>query len=137
MSSFSRALIPAVQHLYIHESEAWPVQLWQDDIEGSQWLELLRPFTAVKDLYISKEFVPRIAPILQELVGERAADVLPALQTLFLTETPSLRPVRKGIRQFVAARQLASHPIAVSRWDGEYYDSDEEEDGSSQESDDD
>ena len=135
MSSFSRALIPAVQRLYIHESEVWPVQLWQDDIEGSQWLELLRPFTAVKDLYISKEFVPRIAPTLQELIRERAAGVLPALQTLFLTETPSQRPVREGIRQFVAARQLAGHPIAVSHWDGEYYEpsceTDEEEDGSS------
>ena len=99
-------------------SESGSSQLhWQDDIENSQWLELLHPFTAVKDLYISQEFTPRIAPALQELVGERVTEVLPALQTLFLEEPLPSGPVQETIGQFVAARQLAGHPIAVSRWE--------------------
>jgi hypothetical protein len=39
------------------------------DVENTLWLDLLRPFVAAKDLYISKKFVPRIAPDLQILVG--------------------------------------------------------------------
>jgi hypothetical protein len=114
-SSFPQTLIPAVEHLYIHRG-AWPPD-WQDDLEISQWLELLHPFTAVKDLYISEGFIPRIAPALKELVGERVSEVLPALQTLFLPET-LLEPVQEAIGQFIAARQITGQPITTSHWDG-------------------
>ena len=63
----------------------------------------------------------RIAPTLQELVGGRATEVLPALQTLSLQGTlPS--GVQETIDKFVAARELAGHPIAVSRWEDSYSD---------------
>jgi hypothetical protein len=116
-SSFPQALIPMVEHLYF-EHTYWSV-LWEDNVENSQWLELLHPFTAVKDLYMSRSSTPLIVPALQELVGERVTEVLPALQSLFLepsySEDSSL--VQGSIRQFVIARQLAGHPIAVSRWE--------------------
>jgi hypothetical protein len=73
---------------------------------------LLRPFTAVKDLRLSKEFAPRIAPSLQELVGGRTTEVLPALQSLILEERPS-GPFKDAIGKFVAARQLSNHPVAL------------------------
>ena len=114
--SFHQVLIPTVAHLYILEGGQFP-PCWQDDIETSQWLELLHPFTAVKDLYISREFTPRIAPTLKELVGERVTEVLPALQTLFLEEKLPSGPVQEIIEQFVASRQLAGHPITVSHWE--------------------
>jgi hypothetical protein len=117
-SSFPQALIPAVEHLYILKHRSSRL-CWQDDIESSQWLELFHPFTAAKGLYVSQEFAPRIAPALRELVGERATEVLPSLQSLFLEETPPSGPVQETIEQFVAARQLASCPIAVSRWERE------------------
>jgi hypothetical protein len=90
---------------------------WQDNIENSLWLELLQPFTAVKNLYLSEEFESRIMPSLQELVGERMAEVLPTLQNIFLEGLDTSGPVQKAIQQCVARRQ-ASQPIAVSRWDG-------------------
>jgi hypothetical protein len=113
-SFFRQALFPALEHLYIMEDG---LSDWQDDIESSQWLEVLHPFTAVKDFYISSILIPRIAPALQELVGERVTEVLPALQTLFLEEPLPSGPVQEAIGQFVAARQLSGHPIVVSRWD--------------------
>jgi hypothetical protein len=116
-SSFPQALIPMVEHLYIQSP--FSSSRWKDDIENNQWLELFHPFTGVKDLYISSEFAPRIAPALQELVGERAMEALPAVQNIFLEEPPSgsSGPAQEIIGKFVAARQLASHPIAVSRWE--------------------
>ena len=86
------------------------------DIENGLWLELLQPFTNVKNLYLSEKVVPRIVPALQELVGGRTTEVLPTLQNIFLGGPESLGPVQEGIGQFVAARQVAGHSIAVSRW---------------------
>lgn len=110
-SSLPRSLISAVERLYISEvgmsHTACP-----NDIE-SHWLELLHPFTTVKDLYLSPEVLPHIAPALQEL-GERAADVLPALRSLFMKEKPLSKPDWEGIKQFVDARRRASHPVDVS-----------------------
>ena len=114
-SSFPPALISAVEHLYIQSG--FLGMHWQDDIENSQWMELLHSFTAVKGLYIYQYFAPLIAPALQELVGEGVTEVLPALRTLFLDKTLPSRPVQEGIGQFVAARQLAGHPITVSPWE--------------------
>jgi hypothetical protein len=38
--------------------ETW--RLWGDGIENIEWLELLLPFTAVKNLYLSKRIAPRV-----------------------------------------------------------------------------
>jgi len=109
--------IPAVERLYICEDEDDRPR-WQDDIEDSQWLEVLHPFTALRDLHISREFLPHIAPAFQELSGERVTEVLPALQSLFLEELHPSGTVHEAIEKFVAARKLAGYPIAVSHWDG-------------------
>jgi hypothetical protein len=60
------------------------------------------------------EFVPYIAPALQELVGGRTTEVLPTLENIFLEFQPSGPPLHEGIEKFVAARLLTSHPVAVS-----------------------
>ena len=101
--------------LYISEDQ-YRRPNWQDNIENSLWLELLQSFTAVKNLYLSREFAPRIVPSLQELVGERTTEVLPTVQNIFLEGLQTSGPVQEGIQQFVTRRQ-ASHSIAVSRWD--------------------
>jgi hypothetical protein len=107
-----------LENLYICE-DGYPRLRWQNDTENAQWLELLHPFAAVKNLYLSKEFTLLIAPALQELVGERVVEILPVLQGLFLEEVSPAGPVQEAIGQFVAARQLSGHPIAVSQWDKE------------------
>ncbi|KAF8469876.1 hypothetical protein DFH94DRAFT_847743 [Russula ochroleuca] len=90
---------------------------WQDNVENVLWLELLHPFPAVKNLYLCNEFAPRVVPALQELIGVRTIEVLPALQNIFLEDLQSTGPVQEGIQQFIAMRQVTGHPIAVSRWD--------------------
>jgi hypothetical protein len=109
-------LIPTVEHLYI-DDDIFVRPDWQDDIENTQWLEVLHPFAAVTDLYISQEFTPRVAHVLKELVGETVTEVLPALRTLFLEAPSQSGPIQEAIEQFTAARQLASRPISVSHWD--------------------
>jgi hypothetical protein len=113
--------ISALEDLYIYEHPNCP-PVWQDNIENTLWLELLQPFPAVKNLYLSDEIARRIVPALQELIGSRATEVLPTLQSIFLEELPPSGTVQEGIQWFVATRQLASHKVAVSRWDNSKYD---------------
>jgi hypothetical protein len=92
-----------------------PSKYFEDSIENDQWLDLLRLFDGVEDLYLSREITDYIAPALQELVGERATEVLPNLQSLFL-ELHRSQLVQDVVGQFIAARQLSGHPIVVSHW---------------------
>jgi hypothetical protein len=115
--SFPQAFFLTVEHLYIVESKYEPIPRWENNIQESEWLGLLRPFTAVKDLYLSEKIVPLIAPALRELVGERMTEVLPALQCLFLEGLHTSGPVMGVIGPFIAARRLSTHPIAASYWD--------------------
>jgi hypothetical protein len=88
----------------------------QDNVENTLWMELLHPFTAVKNLYLSEEVAPRITTVLQELAGGGTIEVLPALQNIFVEDLQPSGPVQEGIQQFVATREVTSHRIAVSRW---------------------
>ena len=104
-----------LEDLYISEQRRWQ-RHWQDNIENTLWLELLRPFTAVKNLYLSEDFARRIVPAMQELVGGGTTEVLPTLQNTFLEGLRSSVPVQQGIGQFAATRQAISRPIAVIQW---------------------
>ncbi len=84
-----------------------------DAIEDTLWLELLLPFPAVKNLYLSKDFAPGIAAALREIVG---TEVLPSLQNIFVKGLEPSGPFQENIGQFVAARELSGHPIAISVW---------------------
>ncbi|KAI0250975.1 hypothetical protein BJV78DRAFT_1215027, partial [Lactifluus subvellereus] len=53
-------------------------------LEDTQWLELFRPFTAVRILKICRPLQSLIGLALQELTGERAMEVLPLLDSLYL-----------------------------------------------------
>ena len=107
--------LSTLEDLYFHEeSDSQPD--WEGSVENRQWLELLRSFVAVKNLYLSEKFASRIGPALQELVEGRATDVLPALQNIFLKGVESSGSVQETIEQFVAARQVTNHPVGISPW---------------------
>jgi hypothetical protein len=87
---------------------------WQDDMENTQWTDLLQPFTAVKELYLSDSIAQRVAPALKELPMERVTGVMPVLREVFLVmmELPPW-PTEQAIEQFVRARQLLGCPVAA------------------------
>jgi len=89
-------------------------------MENNQWLEMLRPFPTVKELYLSKGVALRVASALQELSEEPVTEMLPALQDIFVGGD-GLQPfgfVQEGFQKFVTARgrQVSSRPVAIHRW---------------------
>ena len=115
-SSFPQTLIANVDHLYLLAHGCWNCQP-DDNIENGHWLDLLRPFTGVRRLYIHSEFTPYIMFALQDVIEEGVTEVLPALRTLFWQEKPSQQDVWDAMKQFVAARRLAGFPITVNLGD--------------------
>jgi len=89
----------------------------QDSMVSMRWLDLFRPFTTVRGLYISNELGPHVAHALQGLEGRRATEVLPSLRKLSLGGLKPYGSVEKAMEPFVAARQLFDHPVVVEPWE--------------------
>lgn len=108
--------VSTLEGLYILDNPCWRLR-YLDGIKVALWLDFLRPFVAVKNLYLSGVFLPHIAPALQELAEEEKTEVLSTLENLFLEGLKSSEPFYECIEEFADARQLTGHPVAVSRWD--------------------
>jgi len=110
--------LPSLGHLgiYRYKSEFWSSH-WLNEVENTQWMELLRPFITVKDLALDEPFVLSVASALQELVGEQVTEMLPALQNISLEGLQSSDPVPDGIAKFIAARGLSGCPVIVHHQD--------------------
>ena len=134
--------LSALEDLYIYDHPQSPPD-WKY-LENDLWLQLLNPFSGVKNLFLTREYVQHIVPALQDLVGDRTTEVLPALENIFLDKATFLLPgyaqddiakeyvcmptvrgrslketepwksINEGFGKFVAARQLSDHPISVS-----------------------
>jgi len=92
----------------------------QDDQDCTLWLEFLRPFSALKTLcFWEQNSLKHIARVLGGLTDERAADVLPLLDTIvwFDNWDPVWDQVKSWllplVQPFVDARQLLGHPVVV------------------------
>ena len=110
--------LSTVEDLYIERRLGYSQQVWMHDAtESILWLELLIPFTAVENLYLSEEFAPGIAVALRELVAGRTTEVLPSLQNIFVQGLEPSGSFQKNTEQFVATRLLFDHPITISDWD--------------------
>jgi hypothetical protein len=99
-------------------ADYWPSQSQgEDDTVSSRFLEIFQPFTAIRSLHVSEGFIPFIALALQQLIGPRAAEVLPNLCDIFLGGSAIPGIVPKAIRPFVDARQLSGQPIVIHHWE--------------------
>ena len=111
LSSLARACstflppLPNLELLGIFNSKHLP-SLWQHGVDNTLWMELLRPFTTVKDLVLDELVVLSVASFLQGLAREQVTTILPALQNIFLEGVHWSGPVPEGIVKFIIAREL-------------------------------
>jgi len=115
--NLSFPLISALEELQIREGDSgfFSSSHWKSDRKNAQWLELLAPFTGLKNLYLPSGIARCVCGALQEISGERVSEVLPALRNLFVRGS-SLEPIQEAVKPFVAARQLSGHPVVVDHW---------------------
>jgi len=112
LGRWSLPSFPTLEHLYIHGHGSFPLDDQQSSTETIQWLELLRPFTSVKKLYLSEKPALRVSRALQALSGEYV-EVLPALRDISF---PSHKPsgvILEAIWKFVATPQLSGRSVSI------------------------
>jgi len=106
-------LLSQVERLDLH---CIHLPLIHRDIEPRHWLEIFRPFIAVKKLYISKQLRGEIVPAIRALSSEGALDILPELHTLSLEELHQYELTQLSIIDILIARRLLSgNPVAVQQ----------------------
>jgi hypothetical protein len=80
--------------------------------------EILNSFTAVTNIFISELMAPGVSLIMEGLSEERAVVMLPALRNIFVEGLQRQEKATRGaIREFVAAKGLAGHPVTLHRWE--------------------
>ena len=92
---------------------------WHDviDDQPAQWLEFLHLFNTVKDLRVSQTVAPCVAQALRGLPAERITEVLPALESVFISRLEAFGSVKEAISEFADMRQLSGHPVSISDWE--------------------
>jgi hypothetical protein len=87
---------------------------------NDKWVELLRYFSAVEDLYLSKGVSVCLAPTLREFAENFAADgvteALPALKNLSIEELEPSGPLWDPLLMFCAMKHFSGHPVDVHPW---------------------
>ncbi|KAH8980448.1 hypothetical protein EDB86DRAFT_2980203 [Lactarius hatsudake] len=81
-----------------------------EDTNEVEWPDLLRQFSAMKTLCVSPDLAESVALTLEDIARdpEMAAEVLPALELIFLGGQPV-----SFINNFVAVRQLSGLPVTI------------------------
>ena len=96
-----------------------------DQLRQSQWgptaenlllLDLLRPFSAVRDLHLDNNNLTPVAYALNEVVEERITEMFPAIRGLFIGKHLPSRPVLRAIEKFATARELFTRLDRPHRW---------------------
>jgi hypothetical protein len=95
--------------------------------EDARWLNVLQPFSAVKNLYPRENTLPSLGYALKEVPEERATDVLPALERLIMDEPqprevldrPLPPAVQEAIERFTAMRRLPTTLVSPDGWLGD------------------
>ncbi|KAH9066119.1 hypothetical protein EDB83DRAFT_737603 [Lactarius deliciosus] len=89
----------------------------QDDVDGRQWLELIRSFGGAGDLWVGGGLMSDILGALGSVNGGHA--ILPALHNIRAEKPMTMHgPSWEAVQSFIASRSLSGRPIQV--YSGEY-----------------
>ncbi|KAI9440284.1 hypothetical protein BJY52DRAFT_1217141 [Lactarius psammicola] len=81
----------------------------KDDVDGEQWLELIRAFDGAGDFRVPVELATDNLRALCPVDGKHTT-VLPALRNLLIL---GLVPLRRVVESFTALRRFSGHPVQV------------------------
>ena len=111
--------ISTVENLYIKEDEYWQ-QAFYYFLESWRWLDVLLPFTAVKNLYLPGKSTRDVMPALQVVVERGLEGVLPKLENIFMDSTEISGRVMIAIGLFDVVRRETGHPVTLFISNGDW-----------------
>ncbi len=95
----------------------WYDRRWgEEEPDGTEWLQLLHLFPALRSLCAQKESSMFVARTLEITAGDIVHDILPSLELLCLQDQPE-----SSIEKFVAIRRDSGRPVTVVNEFGAYW----------------
>jgi len=89
---------------------------WGPTAEDFLWLDILHPFSTVKELTVDENILTPVAYTLKEVVKERITGIFPAIQEVSIGEHLPSRPVLRAFENFGSARGLFTRLDHPHRW---------------------
>ena len=87
---------------------------WFNEVDRTQWCQLLRPFANLKTLRVSNELIGKLAPSLQPEDGCPPLELLPNLKEVVYSGGDE---ARDAFTPFLDERQVAGHPVNLTMAD--------------------
>jgi hypothetical protein len=103
-------VLTVVEELVVSHVEHDLSSEWHNEVERTQWRELLRPFSGVKTLHVQNELFEGLSCSLCSENGEMCLELLPNLQELQCSDGSSLGG---AFTPFIIERQTAGHPLRI------------------------
>ena len=79
-----------------------------EDMDDIEWLQLLRPFSSVQTLFVSRELAGHVSRSLENTAATMATEVLPALDMVCLEDQPMT-----FAHKFISARWESGHSVTT------------------------
>lgn len=117
-ASFS-PFLSTVENLYIKEDEYWQKAFYYF-LESWRWLDVLSPFTAVKNLYLPGTSTRDVMLALQVVVERGLREVLPGLENIYMDSTEVSGRVLIAIGLFDVVRRNTGYPVTLFISDGDW-----------------
>ena len=109
----SSQIFSAVEHLTLeHEEHSWSSRV-HNEVDRTEWRNLLRPFSKVKTLRVHDGLVRELSRCLRPGNEELPLELLPELQELRYSGSGD--PTGDAFTSFIDARQIADSPVTLVR----------------------
>ena len=106
-------IFSTVEHLTLKHSVHSLSSEEHDEVDRTEWRELLRPFSNVKTLHVGNGLVEELSRSLRLDDGELPLETLPELQELAYSGNGD---TRDAFKSFIDARQDAGRPVTLTRF---------------------
>ncbi|KAH9979270.1 hypothetical protein BGW80DRAFT_1454947 [Lactifluus volemus] len=113
---FFGTLSPAlsfVEQVTFSYDERYQQLEWLNNVDRSQWHELLRPFTNVKTIHVKDGLISKIFRSLQSDDGEPPLELLPNLEEIGYSGGSD---ARDAFTRFLNERQVLGYPVSLRVW---------------------
>ena len=107
-------VLSAVEELRLSHEEHNRSSEWHNEVDRTQWRQLLRPFSNLKTLYVQNELVGKIARSLPSDDGEPPLELLPNLKEVRYSGGDD---TRDAFTPFIDERQVAGRPVNLTMVD--------------------
>jgi hypothetical protein len=100
-------VLSVVEQLTLRHGEHFPSSEWHNNVDRTQWRELLRPFSGVKTIRVESALVRELS---RSLLSENGETLLPKLKEFRYSGG---RSVRDASARFIKERKAVGHPVRL------------------------